>query len=157
MSNEPSALSHKLRLRVCGLLVESDAILLTQIHSPVNDKLVWAPPGGAVQYGEFMENGLKREFREETGLQIEVQQLIHMNELIRPPFHAVECYFEVRRTSGVPELGHDPEFPEDEQLLNDLQWKPLKKLDEIRFVPLILKKKLMRWEQRSSFSVFTPK
>lgn len=154
MSTDPSALKHKLRLRVCGLLVESDSLLLTHIHSPVSDDLVWSPPGGAVQFGESMEDSLKREFREETNLEVKVLELVHINELIRPPFHALECYFEVKRTGGTLRLGSDPELSDDRQLLNDLKWMPVPKLKDIRFVPPNLLKKIIHWEQRSSFSIF---
>lgn len=154
MDSASSPFSHQLRVRVCGLLVESEAILLTKIHSPVNDKLVWSPPGGAIRFGESMAEALKREFREETRLRVEILQLLHINELVRPPFHALECYFEVKRTGGTPELGSDPELAGEQQKLIDLQWIPIAKLSDIQFVPPSLLEMILQWEDRASFPVF---
>ena len=69
--NEPT-FRNKLRVRVCGLLVQADAVLLAQVHSPVTENLVWTPPGGGLQFGEQMDDCLKREFAEETNVDIAV-------------------------------------------------------------------------------------
>jgi ADP-ribose pyrophosphatase YjhB (NUDIX family) len=37
-------------------------------------------PGGGIELGERMEDGLKREVREETGVEIEIRRLAHFNE-----------------------------------------------------------------------------
>jgi 8-oxo-dGTP diphosphatase len=154
MDVSSSPFSERLRLRACGLLVRDSAILLIKIHSPVTDQLVWMPPGGEIKFGESLKKGVKREFREETKISVEVGDLLYVNELMENLFHAVECYFEVNRTEGTPRLGFDPEFSEDQQLLNDLKWIPIPKLKDIRFVPPNLLKKLMHWEQRYSFPIF---
>lgn len=153
--NAQSPFSHQLRLRVCGLLVEEDTILLANIHSPVIDQLVWMPPGGGVEYGESMAASLKREFREETELSVTVDQLLHVQELIEEPFHAVECYFEVNRTGGEPAVGSDPELSNEEQLIEEVAWIPISKLEEISFAPQNLLPKLKHWKDRSDFEIFT--
>lgn len=154
MSTESSAFSDKLRVRSCGLLVESESILLAQIQSPVTGQLIWTPPGGGIGFGESVRDGLEREFQEETNLEVEVGRLLHINELIRPPFHALECYFEVKRTAGELRLGADPELFGEEQLLEQIDWIPLDQLNRISFAPESLRKKLMDWNSRDSFPVF---
>lgn len=154
MSSDESIYRQKLRLRVCGLLVEDGQILLAQVHSPVTDSLIWTPPGGGLQFGEKMTDGLKREFEQETNLEVSVHDLLHINELVQNPFHAVEFYFEVRYQSGELELGNDPELAWDQQLLHDLQWVSLAELDDIAFAPKNLLPKLLDWEHRSAFHPF---
>lgn len=152
-----STFRHKLRVRICGLLVEQDAILLAQIHSPVTDSPIWSPPGGGLQFGEHMEACLEREFAEETNLEIEVRKLVHINELVEPPFHAVEFYFEVEKISGEPKVGGDPELSWDRQLIRDLKWISLDQLKEIDFAPPNLRPKLLNWDNRSSAPIFKEK
>lgn len=113
---------HKVRVRVCGLLIEDDSILLAQIDSPVTGSLVWMPPGGGLKFGESIEDCLRREFLEETGLAIEINTLQFINELIEPPFHAVELYYSVEKSGGQKKTGRDPEHSADGQILRDIQW-----------------------------------
>jgi 8-oxo-dGTP diphosphatase len=146
--------ANKLRVRVCGVLIRNNEILLAQIHSPITKQLVWMPPGGGLTFGESMKNGLKREFKEETNLSVEVQELVHVNELIRKPYHAVECFFEVKKISGTEKVGKDPELSWDRQLLHDLQWMPIDKLSEIDFAPSSLVEKVQHWDRRFNYPVF---
>lgn len=149
-----SSFRDKLRIRACGILIKDDAILLTQIHSPVVDDLVWTPPGGGLKFGEYLKDCLKREFTEETNLQVAVQNLVHINELVEEPFHAVEFYFEVTGLTGEPRKGRDPELSWNQQLLHDLKWIPLNQLEEINFAPENLLPKVKNWDQRSTFDIF---
>ncbi|MDZ7715932.1 MAG: NUDIX domain-containing protein [Balneolaceae bacterium] len=125
----------RIRPRICGLLMENDAILLVEIHSSVSDRLIWMPPGGELEFGESIEECLVREFEEETGLQVAVQSFQFINELIEPPFHALELYYRVEKIGGNPKLGNDPEFEDNHQLLKDLQWISIDDLDKYKVVP----------------------
>ena len=154
MPADSSDFSQKLRVRICGLLIEDDAILLANIDSPVTNRLVWIPPGGGLEFGETMEECLKREFLEETHLPIKVGNLIHINELVELPFHALEWYFEVEKDGGKIGLGYDPELRDDKQLLNDLQWIPISRLSELSFAPQSLLPKLQDWKNRFSYPRF---
>ena len=61
------------RPAVYGLLVENDAVLLAKDAWGKR----WGLPGGGIDQGESKEEALIREFREETGLEIEVQKEIY--------------------------------------------------------------------------------
>jgi 8-oxo-dGTP diphosphatase len=129
---------NRIRLRVNGLLKTGEALLMVQLKSPVTGKLIWMPPGGGLEFGESMKAGLQREFFEETGLKIEPGALAFVNELVQTPFHAVECYFWGQKAGGSLQLGTDPELAENDQLLQDLQWIPIDRLNEYPVVPEIL-------------------
>lgn len=93
------------------------------------------PPGGGLEFGESVNDCLIREFREETALKINVGDLAFIDELVEPPFHALELYFTVRRLGGVPRLGSDPEHQPKSQLIDRLSWISVSDLPEISLAP----------------------
>lgn len=142
MSTEQDPYRGRTRVRVNGLLVEENSLLLVQLHSPVSDSLVWMPPGGEVEAAETMHGSLVREFLEETGLEVDVGALRYVNELLEPPYHAIEFYFLVSRTSGQLQLGTDPEHNREQQLLRNIAFIDFAELDRFPVVPGFLQNRL---------------
>jgi 8-oxo-dGTP diphosphatase len=132
----------RLRVRAAGILIEDDSVLLIQLHSPVSDSLVWVPPGGGVEFGESLAAAVQREFKEETALEVDVCEQVHFNELIAPPYHALEFFFKVEYLKGEPILGYDPEQNENDQLLKQLRKVPLDQISDYDIRPVSLKKLL---------------
>lgn len=98
------------RIRVCGLLHEPGKGLLMVEHQNIpNSPIFFAPPGGGQEFGESAPEALRREFLEETGLQIEVGRLCFVYEHRAAPLHAVELFFEVKQKGGSLQTGNDPE------------------------------------------------
>ena len=100
---------NRLRVRVCGLCWDDDKLLLVN-HRSLNPGNFWAPPGGGVEYGESLEIALKREFLEETGLEISSLKFAFGCEFIKDPLHAIELFFFVNLTGGTLIQGYDPEL-----------------------------------------------
>lgn len=99
---------NKIRVRACGLCWEGDTLLVAN-HLHLGPAHFWAPPGGGVELWASAEETLKREFREETGLEIEVGPFQFTCEFIQPPLHAIELFFEVKVVGGRLFRGLDPE------------------------------------------------
>jgi len=74
-----------IRIRAAGILVHQGQILL--VRHEKGDQSYWLLPGGGVEYGETVEEGLKREFREEVGLDIRVGRLVIVHDSIPPDRH----------------------------------------------------------------------
>ena len=111
---------NQLRVRVCGICVQDNKILLIN-HSGLNESNeFWSPPGGGLQFGETIEECLKREFLEETNTTISVGKFLKVREFVKPPLHAIELYYEVKIESGIVKKGFDPEM--EEQIIQDIQW-----------------------------------
>lgn len=64
MANLPNSISQI----VAGIIRRGDEILLVEQQGPDNPTSMWALPGGRVEPGELLTEGLAREIREETGL-----------------------------------------------------------------------------------------
>jgi 8-oxo-dGTP diphosphatase len=113
---------HQLRVRVCGICIENDKILLINHRGLTPTNVFWSPPGGGVNFGETLHEALKREFLEETGATIEVQDLMFINESLRLPFHAIEIFFSVKIIDGNIRLGTDTEMPDHKQIIYQINW-----------------------------------
>jgi 8-oxo-dGTP diphosphatase len=122
---------NRLRTRVCGLLVENNSILLVN-HRGIADGDFWNPPGGSIEWRESATDCLKREWMEETGLEIKVCDFLFACEFIQLTLHAVELFFRVEKIGGVLSLGKDPE-PGAPSLLQGLRfhsWQELERMNK---------------------------
>jgi O-acetyl-ADP-ribose deacetylase (regulator of RNase III)/ADP-ribose pyrophosphatase YjhB (NUDIX family) len=100
---------HKLQqgpfVTVDAIIENDDGIVLIQRSNP---PFGWALPGGFVDYGESLEEAIKREVKEETGLEIiELKQFHTYSEPNRDPrFHTIGTVFIVK-AKGKPQAGDD--------------------------------------------------
>lgn len=72
MTDKAHDATHCFRVSVSALIFDGERVLLA--HRRAIDW--WNLPGGAIDPGETIDEGLRREVREETGLEIEVGQLV---------------------------------------------------------------------------------
>ena len=113
---------NRVRIRVCGLLVEEGNLLMVNHHSlAIGD--FWSPPGGGINFGETAIACLEREFREETGLEITVGDFLFACEFIQPPLHGVELYFKVSFEKGALKRGYDPELKAEDQTIREVKFQ----------------------------------
>ncbi|NJO02549.1 MAG: NUDIX hydrolase [Bacteroidia bacterium] len=120
---------HRLRVRVCGICIQDEKVLLVKHRYLGKEKHLWAPPGGGLQLGESAEETLVREFREETGLEISLRRFLFVNEFLDLPLHAIELFFEVAIEGGVLGIGQDPEMSAESQIIERVDFLSLAELD----------------------------
>lgn len=118
----------KLRVRVCGILLQEKKMLLVRHKNIAGIYNLWSPPGGGVDYGEKIIDCLMREFYEETGLEIKPGRFLFMHEFLQEPLHALELFFEVEAVGGELKTGTDPELAADEQIITEVIFKTLPEL-----------------------------
>jgi ADP-ribose pyrophosphatase YjhB (NUDIX family) len=85
-----------------GILVEDGKVLLSGNRWYSDKPLVWTLPGGRAEEDEGIADALVREFREETGLTIEVGRLAYVAEsrsVVRRQIFLV-CAFVVQQVEG---------------------------------------------------------
>jgi len=98
--------THCFRVSVSALIFENERVLLA--HRRAIDW--WNLPGGAVDPGETISQGLRREVREETGLEIEIGQLVGVYS--KPLKQEIVLAFRCRIISGTPGAIDDEDIDE---------------------------------------------
>ena len=88
-----------LRSRVNGVLIEDGKILMIK-HLMGNGKIMWSVPGGGMHFGQSAAQNLKREFSEDTGLDIAVKAYLFVHEYLAAPLHAMEHFFSGEKIGG---------------------------------------------------------
>lgn len=102
-------ITHKLQqgpfVTVDAIIETDDGVVVIQRSNP---PFGWALAGGFVDYGETLEEAVKREVKEETGLEItEIKQFHTYSEATRDPrFHTIGTVF-IAKAKGEPKAGDD--------------------------------------------------
>ncbi|PGS50164.1 NUDIX hydrolase [Bacillus sp. AFS041924] len=86
---------------------ESNSVLMVQ-----NENEIWTLPGGAVEDNETLKQAAVREAFEETGLEVEVGNIIAINEAFFPErgHHALMITFAAKIIGGQIVITHEDEI-----------------------------------------------
>lgn len=116
---------------VGAIIIEDDRVALVRRgHPPLKGK--WSIPGGVLEVGETLRAAAEREVREETGLEVEIGELLGVFDRVVPDeegqirYHYVLIDFLCRRVSGKLCAGDDAE---------DADWFQAAELDELGLAP----------------------
>jgi len=114
--------------RVSVIVVADEQILLVK-HRKGN-RQYWVLPGGRLEYGESFEECAVREMKEETGLEVAVDDFVFLSEAIAPDRsrHIVNVYLTAHVVGGILKLG-------DEPVLAAVDYLPIKDLHSLTLFP----------------------
>lgn len=114
-----------------GAVVVMDGNILLILRGRPPYEGLWSLPGGKLNMGETIEEALRREVAEETGLSIEVGNLAGVVESIDPEgrFHYVILDYFATVSGGQLEAGDDA---------SDARWVSLQDLAELNSTPNLL-------------------
>jgi 8-oxo-dGTP diphosphatase len=116
-----------------GVVIDDGrALLIRRGSEPLRGE--WSIPGGTLELGETLQEGVARELREETGIEVRVLDLIEVFDRVfrenapagtrenqRPRFHFVIADYLCERISGEPRAGSDVTdvtFAREDELAN---------------------------------------
>lgn len=116
------------RIRVAGLVVRNDKILLAEHEK--GGRRYWLLPGGGMEFGETLEEALKRELVEEAGLAVETGKLLWIVESIPDDKHRHVLNLILEASASVDAL-----IPTPDRVLRDVQWKPIEELESLELFP----------------------
>jgi len=111
------------------VVIQEGALLMVRRGRGANSGL-WAIPGGKVDYGESMPEAAVREVREETGIVVELEDIVWVGDAIGPgdppAWHFTLVDYRARMIGGSLEAADDAE---------QVAWVPLGKVLDLPVTP----------------------
>ncbi len=91
-----------------GLILEKNKILLVK-RAIYPFSGYWGLPGGHVDYGERLEEALKREMKEELGIKVKIKKLIgvYSDPERDPRYHTVSVVYCCQKNKGKIKLNYE--------------------------------------------------
>lgn len=130
--------------RVAGLLVHNGKLLIMQDKG----QPYYYVPGGRIRMNEKSEDAVKREIKEELGIEVNVKRMLWVNEnffkeeTLQEKFHEV-CFFYLVETKEEEFIKKSSEFIVDEEgKIHTYYWKSLDEIQNINLYPQFLKEKM---------------
>lgn len=130
------------RPSVYGVIIKGDKILLSKQWDGYDF------PGGGINKGENLDKALRREVKEETGLDVKVGKLIDcFDSFFRPYFlneywHCHLLYYICKNPKGKISKEHFDKY--EKQYADIAEWIPLNKISKIKFYNNIDSVKLIK-------------
>ena len=128
--------------RTAAVALNGDLVLLQRI----GDAKFWCLPGGRMEIGETAEAGLKRELREETGLDADVGRLLWVIENFyrhgSVSLHEIGLYFLVRFDPTSPAYKQEWTGQEEDGTELTFRWWPVADLVRVNLLPEMMRRAL---------------
>lgn len=96
----------------------------------MSDKRNWSLPGGRLERGETLSQGLIREMKEETGLDVEIVRMLYLCDVAASSNTILHITFLIKRIGGEIEL---PSNEFDENPIHDVKFVPISELVQYGF------------------------
>lgn len=94
------------RVRCRAVILDGDKLLVVR-HAAKSENY-WALPGGHLEWGEDVRDGLVREIVEELGVVPELGPLLFIHTFVRDAVHSLEFFFRVENPEAFRVLGVEP-------------------------------------------------
>jgi ADP-ribose pyrophosphatase YjhB (NUDIX family) len=121
-------------ISAAALVVHKERILLVH-HVEPGQYDFWVPPGGRLEGNESIFDCARRETFEETGLHVELDRILYVQEFWEPDYHF--CKFYILCSSFTGDLGLANKDP-DEGFLIDARFFSIDELCDLTVHPPIL-------------------
>lgn len=134
-------------LRTVGVLIKDNRILVQRDKEGKE----YALPGGHIKIGETLENGLIREYKEETGAEIRIKRLLWSEECFwewnGKQAHSIAFYYLIEGCEGfeIPDNGEFVSHKDNCHVL--LGWLPIDGIRNVMIYPEFLKEEIYHLDE----------
>jgi len=123
--------------RAAVIIIKRDKILL--MHRFKQGQEYWVIPGGTIEPGETPEQTAIREIKEETNLDIEIDEIFCT---LHDQFHC-GVYYIGKNPDGMVKLGGPEAVRQSDENFYSPKWVVLKDVKELTLYPKEIKKKII--------------
>ena len=129
-----------------GVIILNDQDQILLVHHQEKDIFdFWVPPGGRMEGNESIYDCARREVFEETGLQVELGQILYVQEFWEPDFHF--CKFLISGEIKGGDLSINKKDLNEDWLV-DVRFFSQQELKDLTVFPEVLKK--VFWRDRTN-------
>lgn len=125
--------------RVRGILINEGTIVLIKRVKEHNTYYVF--PGGGVERGEKLKTAIKRELKEELGVDTTADKLLFKRHFDKPGINQLEYFYLCKITGGVLGTGEGPEYKPGNQYegTREVIQLPIRAIKDLNLLPLEVK------------------
>lgn len=113
------------QIAVGAVVVDSGRLLMVR-RGREPAKGLWSVPGGKVEKGEYLNAAVRREVREETGLEIRIDRLLGIHEVVGDTHYVILDFMAALDGQGDP-------VPADD--VAEARWVPLDEVASLDCTP----------------------
>ena len=113
------------QVAVGAIVVADDALLMVR-RAQEPAKGLWSLPGGRVEKGEYLADAVRREVKEETGLDVTAGELVGIFEVVGEPHYVILDFFAQAESPGEPTASSD---------VDEVRWVPLEEVASLECTP----------------------
>jgi ADP-ribose pyrophosphatase YjhB (NUDIX family) len=84
------------RINVRGIIFKEGQIFAQVLKKPTGESTFWCTPGGGLELGESLHEGLNREIIEETGVTPEIGKLLFIQQFNDDQGEQLELFFHIK-------------------------------------------------------------
>jgi len=132
--------------RVAGILIHNDQLLIMKD----DHASYFYVPGGRVHLHESAEEAVRRELREELGIEVRIERLLwtvenfFVEDANHERYHELGIYYLVSLTEpSILEKGEHFVLDEGDHHLLEFTWTPLDEIKDLYIYPLFLKERIL--------------
>jgi 8-oxo-dGTP diphosphatase len=112
-----------------GAVAVRDNSLLMVKRAQEPARGLWSIPGGRLQRGEYLADAVRREVKEETGLDVDVGDLLGLFEVVGDPHYVILDYLASPLDGSEPSTGDD---------VSEVRWVPLNEIANLECTPRLV-------------------